>query len=65
MRNIIQLEDAFIGDDYPCFIIGEIGSNHNRDKSTVRKVAKLARIKLDDQSSEERLKEELNKLDKH
>ena len=32
------------------------------DNSTVRKVAKLARIKLDDQSSEERLKEELNKI---
>tara|TARA_Y100000589_G_scaffold311385_1_gene330673 strand:- start:467 stop:757 length:291 start_codon:yes stop_codon:yes gene_type:complete len=32
------------------------------DNSTVRKVAKLARIKLDNQSSEERLKEELNKI---
>ena len=32
------------------------------DNSTVRKVANLARIKLDDQSSEERLKEELNKI---
>jgi len=27
---------TFIGDDYPCFVIGEIGSNHNRSKSTVK-----------------------------
>lgn len=28
----------FIGKDEPCFIIGEIGSNHNRKKSTVKKL---------------------------
>ena len=27
-----------IGDNQPCFIIGEIGSNHNRNKSTVKKL---------------------------
>ena len=32
------------------------------DNSTVRKVAKLARIKINDHSSEERLKVELNNI---
>tara|TARA_B100000795_G_scaffold82820_1_gene60034 strand:+ start:6903 stop:7976 length:1074 start_codon:yes stop_codon:yes gene_type:complete len=27
---------VFIGDGQPCFIIGEIGSNHNRSKTTVK-----------------------------
>ena len=30
-----KIEDSLIGKDQPCFIIGEIGSNHNRDKQTV------------------------------
>ena len=32
------IENFEIGDNQPCMIIGEIGSNHNRDKSTVRKL---------------------------
>mgnify|MGYP006421459677 CR=1 FL=1 len=36
MKKIINLEGRLIGDGQPCFIIGEIGSNHNRDKQVVR-----------------------------
>ena len=35
MKQIINIENQLIGKDQPCFIIGEIGSNHNRDKKTV------------------------------
>jgi len=35
MNKIIDIENRLIGKDQPCFIIGEIGSNHNRDKKTV------------------------------
>ena len=35
MNLVIDIENHLIGKDRPCFIIGEIGSNHNRDKQTV------------------------------
>jgi len=35
MNKIIDIENRLVGKDQPCFIIGEIGSNHNRDKKTV------------------------------
>lgn len=35
MNQIIEIENHLVGKDQPCFIIGEIGSNHNRDKKTV------------------------------
>jgi len=38
MNQIIEIENAIIGKNKPCFIIGEIGSNHNRDKDTVYKL---------------------------
>ena len=35
MNQIIDIENCLVGKDQPCFLIGEIGSNHNRDKNTV------------------------------
>jgi sialic acid synthase SpsE len=35
VKKNIKIENHFVGIDHPCFIIGEIGSNHNRDKQTV------------------------------
>ena len=35
MNSSINIGKHLIGKDQPCFIIGEIGSNHNRDKETV------------------------------
>ena len=35
MNSSINIGKHLIGKDHPCFIIGEIGSNHNRDKKTV------------------------------
>lgn len=37
-----------IGENQPCFIIGEIGSNHNRNKLTVKKlIDACAKAKFD------------------
>ena len=38
MKKTINIENRLVGKDQPCFIIGEIGSNHNRDKDTVFKL---------------------------
>ena len=35
-NKIFKVGKRFIGENQPCFIIGEIGSNHNRDKKTVK-----------------------------
>ena len=32
----IKIENRVVGEGGKCFIIGEIGSNHNRDKNVVR-----------------------------
>jgi len=34
----IEIEGVKVGPDHPCFIIGEIGSNHCLDKNVVRKL---------------------------
>ena len=36
MKKFINIEGKKIGSDYPVFTIGEIGSNHNRSKKTVK-----------------------------
>ena len=38
MQNNFIIENKKIGDENPCFLIAEIGSNHNRDKNTVFKL---------------------------
>lgn len=40
---MIQIEDKKIGAGYPCFIIAEAGSNHNRDFSQARKLIEAAK----------------------
>lgn len=42
MLKKINIENKVIGENEPCFIIGEIGSNHNRDKRTVKKLIDAA-----------------------
>jgi len=42
MIKKINIENKIIGENKPCFIIGEIGSNHNRDKRTVKKLIDAA-----------------------
>ncbi len=48
-KRIIKIsKDKSIGLNQPCFIIGEIGSNHNRDKLTTKKlISACARAKFD------------------
>ena len=36
MKSVIEIEGVKIGKDQPCFIIGEIGSNHCLDKQVVK-----------------------------
>ena len=37
-----------MGENQPCFIIGEIGSNHNRDKLTTKRlISACAKAKFD------------------
>jgi len=36
MNKTIKIEDRVIGSNYPCFVIGEIGSNHCLDKKVVK-----------------------------
>ena len=38
MRKVINIESVKVGKGQPCFMIGEIGSNHNRDKIVVREL---------------------------
>lgn len=38
MKNIIRVDGKFIGDDFPCFIVAEIGVNHNRDLKLAKKL---------------------------
>lgn len=42
MTDKIKIENRKIGDGEKCFIIGEIGSNHNRNKKVVRKLIDAA-----------------------
>lgn len=39
----IKVGDKWIGEGYPCFIIAEVGSNHNRDFSRVKKLIDIAK----------------------
>ncbi len=44
----IKIENGVVGEGEKCFIIGEIGSNHNRNKNVVRKlIAAAAKAKFD------------------
>ena len=38
MRKVINIESVKVGKGQKCFLIGEIGSNHNRDKIVVREL---------------------------
>lgn len=42
MRKV-EINGKFIGDDAPCFIIAEIGSNHNGDLNTAKNMIKIAK----------------------
>ncbi len=42
MKKVIEIENQKVGYDQRCFIIGEIGSNHNLDKSVVKKLIDAA-----------------------
>ena len=41
-KNTINISETLIGKDYPCYIIGEIGINHNGDIDIAKKLIDLA-----------------------
>ena len=42
MSKCVKIADINIGDDYPCFIIAEIGINHNGSVSLAKKMIDIA-----------------------
>lgn len=43
MRKTIILDGAVVGKEHPCYIIAEIGSNHNRDLDTAKALIDVAK----------------------
>ncbi len=43
MKKTIKLAGKVVGDGYPCYIIAEIGSNHNKDMETAKKLIDTAK----------------------
>jgi len=43
MNKTIELDQKIVGIGYPCYIIAEIGSNHNRDLETAKKLINVAK----------------------
>ena len=42
MSKIVKVSDKIIGDGYPCFIIAEIGINHNGSVNLAKKMIDIA-----------------------
>jgi sialic acid synthase SpsE len=42
MKDRIKIGDKYIGDDFPVFIIAEIGSNHDQDLNKAKKLIDIA-----------------------
>ena len=42
MYNLIKIKDRLIGENQPCFIIAEIGINHNGDMEIAKKLIDAA-----------------------
>ncbi len=42
MSKTIELDRKIIGTGHPCYIIAEIGSNHNRQLETAKKLINVA-----------------------
>ena len=38
----VKIGNTFVGDGYPCFVVAEIGINHNGDISLVKKLIDAA-----------------------
>jgi pseudaminic acid synthase len=43
MGKTIELDHKMVGKDFPCYIIAEIGSNHNRDLDTAKKLIEVSK----------------------
>ena len=43
-KNTIKISETLIGKDYPCYIVGEIGINHNGDINIAKKLIDVAVI---------------------
>jgi len=41
-RGSIKIGNKFVGDGHPCFVVAEIGINHNGDLETAKKLVRMA-----------------------
>ena len=42
MGKVVKIGNKIIGDDYPCFVIAEIGINHNGSLEIAKKLISVA-----------------------
>ena len=42
MSKCVKIADKLIGDNYPCFVIAEIGINHNGSVELAKKMIDIA-----------------------
>ena len=42
MEKIVKIGNKIIGDSHPCFVIAEIGINHNGSLETAKKLISIA-----------------------
>jgi len=60
MKNKIQINNKWVGDGYPTFIIAEAGSNHNRDLAQAKQLIDIAA-----EAGADAVKFQLFKAEKH
>jgi len=44
MKKKIELSGKVVGEGYPCYVIAEVGSNHNKDIDTAKKLIDTAKV---------------------
>ena len=42
MRSTVKIGDSLVGEDQPCFVIAEVGSNHDKNLSRARELIDIA-----------------------
>src|SRR5688572_21986288 len=44
MAHAVRIGDRWVGEGYPCFVVAEIGINHNGDPDLARKLISAAAV---------------------
>lgn len=56
MKKVIKVEDKYIGEGYPVFIVAEVGQNHNGDINIAKKLIDIAAEPIIDHFGGEKLR---------